>query len=458
MVIRSIGTSSHKTRGPDLAGWSLSLTTVLLLGFFANQFVSDWNVFRSSYRDVQSGDFPHYYIAAKMAALGPQHLLYYPARSSKEAGLSKISTDTEWNQLAHSCGLRDTLHFSAPPEVALLLMPIGKLPFQQAYLAWTVFSELCFFAAICVCLKLCGAFTPMTVLVCTFAGFAFQPVVLTFEKGQFGTVLLLLWSLGTLLASRKKDTASALMFALATIIKLTPALALGVFVMRRRWRWLAAYALWMTIILGLGMASSGLENHRIFLNKMKTLSSGVAGPYNYSLTGIVQNAYYHTVPNNEQMLDDTPVSVQALNKLLGLGVYFSAIVMLWKMNEEDITFDLVTASFLVLLIAPFTWRHYYALEVLPLIFMWVRLKEGFTNGNRWVLPLISVCTLVPATRYPDYLQTHLSNGPIRILLVGLLPASALVLLGTLVVAFGNRAYQETGRNEPIHSRPVAVAV
>ena len=422
-----------------LRGWLTSAVVVLLVIFAANQFATEWATFRSSaYPAGSAVDFPGYYVAAKLAgsATPRAHQLYYSTRESKEAILSRVPPDTEWNQVARQNGLGDTLHFNSPPILAALLVPLGKLPYQLAFMVWRVLADLALFLAIWICLKLCRAFSPATLLICTLAGFAFQPFLLTLEKGQFGALLLLTWSAGVLFADKKQDVLSALMFALATIVKLTPVLAVGVFLVRRRWKWLAAYALWMAILLGIGVWHLGVENQRLYLAKLASLSCGAPGPYNYSLPGIVQNAYYRDILNYDQIPAQTPAGLCVFNKVLGLAVYLAVLALLLKKNQRgDIIWDLVVLSLITLLIAPFTWRHYYVLEILPLMFVWFLVKAGEFLRPHWVLLVAIVCTLVAGTRYLDYLEPHLTNGPIRVFLAALLPLSALILMSTLLFAY-----------------------
>jgi hypothetical protein len=439
-VLEVPAASSATTMSPThLRGWLTSAVVVVLVIFAANHFATEWATFRSSaYPAGSAVDFPGYYVAAKLAgSANPRaHQLYYPTRESKEAILSRVPPDSEWNQVAHQNGLGDTLHLNSPPILAALLAPLGKLPYQLAFMVWRVLADLALFLAIWICLKLCRAFSPARLLICTLAGFAFQPFLLTLEKGQFGALLLLTWSAGVLFADKKQDVLSALMFALATIVKLTPVLAVGVFLVRRRWKWLAAYALWMAILLGIGVWHLGVENHRLYLAKLTALSCGAPGPYNYSLPGIVQNAYYRDILNYDQIPAQTPAGLCAFNKVLGLAIYLAVLALLVKKNRRgDIIWDLVVLSLITLLIAPFTWRHYYVLEILPLMFVWFLLKAGEFLRPRWVLLVAIVCTLVAGTRYLDYLQPHLTNGPIKVFLVALLPLSALILMSTLLFAY-----------------------
>ena len=430
--------ASDSDNGYTTRRWNAAIVVVVLVILFANRFAAEWETFRSSaYPTGSSIDFPHYYIAAKLAGSEKpkEHRLYYVMKEDKEAALSVIPPGSEWNQIAHASGLGDTLHFSAPPIVATLLLPLGKLPYPMAFMIWRVLTDLFYFLALWICLRLCGAFTPLTLLVCTLAGFAFQPFILTLEKGQFGAVLLLTWAAGALFAHKKQDALSALMLALATVVKLTPALVVGVFVLRRRWKWLAAYVAWMAILMGIGVWHFGVENHRLYFSKLSSLSCGIPGPYNYSLSGIVQNSYYRDILDYNHIPPHTPHILCTLNKALGFVVYIGAVILLGTKNRTgDLVWDLTVLAPITLLIAPFTWRHYYVLEILPLMFVWFLLKAGGFRRPSWVLGVAVFCTLVAGTRYPDYLQTHLTNGPVRVILVALLPLSALVLTITLLLA------------------------
>jgi hypothetical protein len=94
--------------------WATTVAVVLLLIFAANQFATEWTMFRSSYLDPSAGDFPHYYLAAKIAGTPGQHRLYYSAQSAKEAMYEKIDPNTEWGQLARQNGIPDTLYSVLP--------------------------------------------------------------------------------------------------------------------------------------------------------------------------------------------------------------------------------------------------------------------------------------------------------------------------------------------------------
>jgi hypothetical protein len=425
--------------------WLTFACTAILIFFAANQFASEWEMFRAAAHPTGSAvDFPHYYVAAKLAAsaAAKKHQFYYPMGAYKSEALGRIPPDTEWNRVAHENGLGDTLHFSATPIVATLMSPLGRMPYQLAFMIWRILSDILFFFALWICLKLCHAFNPVTLLVCTLAGFAFQPFALMQEKGQFGALLLFCWGLGALLAEKKRDFFSALMFAIATMVKLTPIFVVGLFLIRRRWKWLAAYTLWMGLLLGIGVWHLGLENHRLYLSKISALSCGTPGPYNYSLYGMMENIYYGNILNYDQLPPELPRGLCAINKLIGMAVYLTSLGFLYRKNRDgDFVWDLSVLALIVLLIAPFTLRHYYVLEIFPLLFTWFYLRAGKFSRPNWVLAAVIFATLVAATAYPDYLQNHLSIAPVRVFLVALLPLSSLTLLAAILFTYEPATHQ-----------------
>ena len=133
---------------------------------------------------------------------------------------------------------------------------------------------------------------------------------------------------------------------------------------------------------------------------------------------------------------DPPALLNAVGKVCQFGLYVGVLIFLVRRNKRaDMTLDLTALSLVILLAAPFTWRHYYVLMLLPLMFVWFNIHHF---SRRLTLGVFLSSLLIAGTRYPDFLQTHLSNGPLRVLLVSLLPLSAIALLAVLVFAYRNQ--------------------
>jgi hypothetical protein len=69
------------------------------------------------------------------------------------------------------------------------------------------------------------------------------------------------------------------------------------------------------------------------------------------------------------------------------------------------------------------------------MFVWFNIHH---SSRRLALGVLLSSLLIAGTRYPDFLQAHLSNGPLRVLLVSLLPLSAIALLAVLLFAYRNQ--------------------
>ena len=135
-------------------------------------------------------------------------------------------------------------------------------------------------------------------------------------------LVLLLWVLGVYFVKTRTSIASAFCFALATMIKISPALAVGVFLLRRQWRWLIAYSLWMGAFLATGVWQLGWNNHVFWFSRvLPMLSGGVPYFASKSLPSFIADLYLHQVPLEMQNLPALPLGIALLSKVLSLAIY-----------------------------------------------------------------------------------------------------------------------------------------
>ena len=66
----------------------------------------------------------------------------------------------------------------------------------------------------------------------------FFPFRNTLVCGQVNVSILFVWTLGVYLLKRQRPMASALCFALGTVLKISPVVAVPFLALRRQWRWL----------------------------------------------------------------------------------------------------------------------------------------------------------------------------------------------------------------------------
>jgi hypothetical protein len=188
----------------------------------------------SNVRTEVPNDFPGYYAAAVIARRAPESRLYYPAG---DAGvlLGSVPTDTFWGQIARAVGFDKTLHFNCPPFAALLLEPLGLERWQVSLLTWRVALSAMMLASIYLTLLLAGTDHLFLCLVLNAtAVFSFFPFTETLFQGQIDPIIVLLWVAGIYLFRAEHPVWSALCFAVGTMVKVSPVVVVGLFLLRRQ--------------------------------------------------------------------------------------------------------------------------------------------------------------------------------------------------------------------------------
>jgi hypothetical protein len=148
------------------------------------------------------------------------------------------------------------------PWQALLMAPLGRLPYPQAYWIWIALHLVCFAAFVCIWLA------PRD---CVLWGATFFPLAASIIVGQ-DALLLALCLAGVLrLAERRQDLSAGFLLALCTakphLFLLVP-LALAA---HRRWRIVLGAVLGSLVLLILGMAAAGPEWPRRWLTILTTV-------------------------------------------------------------------------------------------------------------------------------------------------------------------------------------------
>jgi hypothetical protein len=148
------------------------------------------------------------------------------------------------------------------PWQALLMAPLGRLPYPQAYWIWIALHLVCFAAFVCIWLA------PRD---CVLWGATFFPLAASIIVGQ-DALLLALCLAGVLrLAERRQDLTAGFLLALCTakphLFLLVP-LALAA---HRRWRIVLGAVLGSLVLSILGMAAAGPEWPRRWLTILTTV-------------------------------------------------------------------------------------------------------------------------------------------------------------------------------------------
>jgi hypothetical protein len=231
----------------------------LLVGLFvAHGLVPAWKRLNT--------DFPNYYLAARLLRGGyPLERMYdwvWFQRQKDHAGV-------DWGIVSYG---------PITPFSAFVLAPFASCSALTAKRVWLVVT-LALLGASALVLRRLTRLSLRRVAVIMFLSVV--PLRTSFEFGQQYVLVLFLIALAALLYARGRDGSSGAVLALATVLKLYPALFVLLFLVKRRWTALASFGVATVVAIGAGVASFGLEPLRVYVTRvLPRISQGeVHDPY-----------------------------------------------------------------------------------------------------------------------------------------------------------------------------------
>jgi hypothetical protein len=379
-------------------------------------------------------DFPVYYVAGSLAATGRE--LYNVPQGDPALRpyfvLSNVPSSSDWARQAQGFGFHGASPFIYPPFAALIMRPLSFFSPRLSLFLWRCVSGLLTALSVYFILASFARTQIGLKFVLALAGaFSFFPLVETIDLGQANALILACWAIGIYLAVNNKFTLSALCFAVGTLIKINPVLAVGVFVIRRQWKWLAAYFIWLLILISISVGVSGWAAQMTYVRTvLPTLSCGAPIAENKSLAGLIQSLAI----GNVVILDSSspkllPLIPAACHVAVGLSavLYVGILFFFYRQrnSQEALVSELAAVALLSLLISPVSWRHHFLLALIPLIYLWLPETKLL---KQWQLIALTAATLIIGTPFADYAARYL-HGNLRLFLNGLQPVATMVLLG-----------------------------
>lgn len=419
------------------SSWLFFACSAVLLLLLSSVLQRQLQAYRPGPATVSGEDFPIYYVAGKVARSPGDRMLYYPASDGRQLSirnlLDPVPQDTPWAQLAHSVGFQSTGRFMAPPFTALLAAPLTRMPPRTALLFWRLASTLMLVLAIYLTCGLTEANWHLSGLfvIGVAAAFSFFPFIETLYQGQVDALVLLLWVLGVCFVQTKASVSSAFCFAVATMIKVSPALAIGIFLLRRQWRWLAAYVLWMLTFLGIGVWQLGWQNHLDWFRRvLPMLSGGVPYFASKSLPSFVMDLYIRQVPLDYRNLPLIPPSLRWLTRGMSFMLIAGTLFFFWKRcrSARNLVYELAVLPLVILIASPESFRHHYLLAALPLLFIWDKSRHCSDRWSSTQYAALALSTLAIGTVFADYLLIAIRNPLLDLCLSAIVPAATLLLI------------------------------
>ncbi|GAB3707533.1 glycosyltransferase 87 family protein [Corynebacterium nasicanis] len=244
-----------------------------------------------------------------------------------------------------------TLPFTYPPLAAILFIPVALLPYGVALVAWTFASAVLLWWCLTIVLRhavpglapadhrvLAAWILPLALLA--------EPVRETLGFGQINIILMALVLADTL--TRRPWLPRGVLIGLAAAIKLTPAVFILVFLVRRQWRHAA-----VTFCAGVGftLLAALLSWRNSLTYWLETLSdTGRIGGESYASNQSLRGLLARLAAPGEQ----ADSRLWLLLVLLALAL---VIVAMWRAQTKLAT--VLLASTVALLCSPVSWSHHW---------------------------------------------------------------------------------------------------
>lgn len=438
--------------------WATFSCLVVLLLIVAAQLQRELQRFQNE-RQVSAmpEDFPVYYLAGVIARQAGGEQLYYPPPQGVALHRGRflfelVDPASNWTAMAEKVGFGNTMRFATPPLSALAMAPLTLLPPRTALLVWRGLSLVLLLLSVFLTAALWKPELRLPAFVIgSAAALSFFPAIETLQQGQLGIVLLFLWTAGIYLLQHNRPISSGCCFAVATLLKVTPAAVVPLFIIRRQWKWVFGYAASSCVMLALTIARLGWQNHWIYVTQLlPSMAASAAFFANRSLASITLNLSAGKVPLRlAEIPEMVPSGLLWLNTIVSAAVYFGVLFVFWRKNKMagNIVYELITLNFVILLVSPAAWRHHYVVALISLLFLWLKWPESAKRWARLELLSLVAATLVLGTVFPEYLLSHLRHS-LQVFAVALWPGALLLLTVVAVVRYPSRTvpteYRHTG--------------
>jgi alpha-1,2-mannosyltransferase len=360
-------------------------------------------------------DFYVYEEAAILLHNGNARNLYQGADTGVDPQMRLAAPDTPLVKAAALCGLSTTSFYLYPPLLADLFYPFGYLVPSTAARLWLCLN----IAALCVTLYLMLQLLSIRMfslgsLALALALFGMDSTLFSLEGGQITIMLLLLWTCGIYLQSRGRNTASAICFALAAGIKLTPVLVVLPLLLWKDWRWLRSFVIALAALIAfMFLVNSPAVLIDYVLHVMPAVGIGVPSFENKSIVATIEFTYMlmHGAGMNAWRLA-VPVRLAAIAKLIAALPVLATMLLIYRAGSRVSTaYRIQTIALIALLsacISPVSWRHAYILAFPALALLWNKaFRQGISNAR---LALLAVCTFEIWTFRLDYMVFGFSSA------------------------------------------------
>jgi hypothetical protein len=395
-----------------------------MLALFGVEQVREW-IITLQLPSLYSGfDFSAYYLAAKLVSRRRGQNLYdLPLYAD---GRMNLNTSAPLHSAWQSAAIRFHVPFAAPfiypPFFSVVMKPLAHLSFDTAFIAWKIILVFLLGVAVMLSLKLGGIPIGRKLTLMLGVGlFSYYPLGDSLFMGQIDCLTMFLLAASVWLLAKNETLVSPLCFAAATLLKLTPVLAIPLFLFHRRWKWLGAYAAWMGCLLIVSVNQAGWAMHRRFWRVvMPSISCGSPACQNSSLVAYVQQLYQREAPSVAPVT--IPPHACAVSRLVAFAVYSLLLARFYRrLRDRELVRDLVLMVLVELAVSPIAWWHDYTIALLPFLYLWGTIPK---KADGVMIALF----LIVGTNIVGYALLLTENHMAQLMLAAIVPCLTLTLV------------------------------
>jgi Glycosyltransferase family 87 len=201
-------------------------------------------------------------VAAILAAFAALHTIHTLRRLSERYALYDFAGYYRWGQNYQS-GIEwwARTHCNYTPFFVGGFAPLTRIDAPSLHLGWQIFQIACLIVAIILIARSAGIFSVSAIVILASLGVLSRTSDQVLFFGQFAPLLLVLMVGSWMLARVNRDAGSALLLAIAILLKLYPGILLGYYLVCGKWRAL----IWTAVFFAAGILASGFENWHGFI-------------------------------------------------------------------------------------------------------------------------------------------------------------------------------------------------
>ncbi len=323
----------------------------------------------------------------------------------REGGTAFLAGDNLYTRDYQVRGIN--LPFTYPPLAAIFFAPLSWVPLSLAAAAWTLVSAALLWWCVVIVLRRClPALADVDHrVIATWVlpvALLFEPVRETLGFGQVNVLLMTLVLVDTL--TRKPWLPRGVFIGLAAAIKLTPAVFILWFLVRRDWR---GAAVTVGSAVAFTLAAFVVSPTNSWTYWLDTISNtGRIGGLAYTANQSIQGMLFRLLP--ESAVD--PVWLVLV--LVALAGIVAAMVRVHRAapTPAESALGLVVLNSLVSLVcSPVSWSHHWVWLVPLAVVTGVAVWNARARGDRltgWLAGGLFLVTLVPSLLQPHWNLPH----------------------------------------------------